>query len=95
MKENSILNSKQYKEEITIEFPNNSLIALIIGNHSVNLSKLEKLIGVCISSFGNQFNISGEMEKIKLAKVLLTNIYNNLSNEKGKNVMCEFSRFET
>ena len=95
MKENSMLNSKQYKEEITIEFPNNSLIALIIGNHSVNLSKLEKLIGVSISSFGNQFNISGEMEKIKLAKVLLTNIYNNLSNEKGKNVMCEFSRFET
>ena len=89
------MNSKQLKEEITIEFPNNALIALIIGSHSVNLSKLEKLIEVSISSFGNQFNISGEIEKIKLAKILLTNVYNNLSNEKSKNIECEFSRFET
>ena len=89
------MNSKQNKEEITIEFPNNSLIALIIGNHSDNLSKLEKLIDVSISSFGNQFNIIGKTEKTKLAKILLTNVYNNLSNEKGKNIGCEFSRFET
>ena len=95
MKENSILNSKQNKEEITIEFPNNALIALIIGHHSVNLIKLEKLIEVRISSFGNQLNICGKAEKIKLAKILLTNVYNNLSNEKGKNIGCEFSRFET
>ena len=94
MKENFILNSKQHKEEITIEFPNNSLIALIIGNHSANLSKLEKLIEVNINSFGNQFNITGKTEEIKLAKTLLTNVYNSLSNEKGKNIECEFSRFE-
>ena len=94
MKEYSILNSKQHKEDLTVEFPNNSLIALIIGNHSANLSKLEKLIEVSINSFGNQFNITGKAEKIKLAKTLLTNVYNSLSNEKGKNVECEFSRFE-
>jgi phosphate starvation-inducible protein PhoH len=62
LKENFILNSKQHTEEITIEFPNNSLIALIIGNHSANLSKLEKLIEVSINSFGNQFNITGKTE---------------------------------
>ena len=95
MKENFNLNSKQQKEEITIEFPNNSLIALILGNNSDNLNKLEKLIEVSINSFGNQFNISGEIEKIKLAKMLLTNVYNNLSNEKSKNIEFEFSRFET
>ena len=95
MKESYILNSKKQKQEITIEFPNNSLIALIIGNHNINLSKLEKLIEVNISSFGNQFNISGKAEKIKLAKILLTNVYNNLLNEKGKNIECEFSLFET
>ena len=89
------MNSKRYREEITIEFPNNSLIALIIGNHNINLTKLEALIEVRISSFGNQFNISGETEKIKLAKILLTNVYNNLSNEKDKNFGCDFSRFET
>ena len=68
---------KEHKEEITIDFPNNSLIALIIGNQSINLSKLEKLIEVRISSFGNQFNIFGNIKKINLAKIILTNIYNN------------------
>ena len=74
MKENSILNSKQHTEEITIEFPNNSLIALIIGNHSANLSKLEKLIEVSINSFGNQFNITGKTEEIKLAKAKILSV---------------------
>ena len=85
---------KEHKEEITIDFPNNSLIALIIGNQSINLSKLEKLIEVRINSFGNQFNIFGNIKKIKLAKIILTNIYNNLSNQKGSNIACEFSKFE-
>ena len=85
---------KEHKEEITIDFPNNSLIALIIGNQSINLSKLEKLLEVRINSFGNQFNIFGNIKKIKLAKIILTNIYNNLSNQKGSNIACEFSKFE-
>tara|TARA_B110000503_G_scaffold12303_1_gene16729 strand:+ start:1134 stop:1802 length:669 start_codon:yes stop_codon:yes gene_type:complete len=85
---------KEHKEEITIDFPNNSLIALIIGTQSINLSKLEKLIEVRINSFGNQFNIFGNIEKIKLAKIILTNIYNDLSNQKGINIVCEFSKFE-
>ncbi|MDA0763137.1 MAG: PhoH family protein [Proteobacteria bacterium] len=88
------MNLKEHKEEITIDFPNNSLIALIIGTQSINLSKLEKLIEVRINSFGNQFNIFGNIEKIKLAKIILTNIYNDLSNQKGINIVCEFSKFE-
>jgi len=28
------------KEEITIDFPNNSLVATIVGNHNLNLAKL-------------------------------------------------------
>ena len=47
------------KEEITIDFPNNSLVAIIVGNHNLNLAKLEKLLNVNISLFGNQFNIFG------------------------------------
>ena len=69
MKVNKILNLKEHKEEITIDFPNNSLIALIIGNQSINLSKLEKLIEVRISSFGNQFNIFGNIKKIMPQKM--------------------------
>ena len=83
------------KDEITIEFPNNSLLAIIVGNYSVNISKLEKLIDVDLNLFGNQFIIAGEFKKINLAKTILTNIYNKLSNEKINNLNFDFSFFET
>ena len=82
-----------HKDEITIEFPDNSLLAIIVGNYSINISKLEKLIDVDLNLFGNQFIIVGELKNINLAKTLLTNIYNKLSNEKINNF--DFSFFET
>ena len=32
---------------------------------------------------------------MKLTKTLLTNVYNNFSSEKGKNIACDFSSYET
>ena len=89
------MNFKIKKEEIKIEFPNNSLIALLVGNHSINIIKLERLIDVNINLFGNQFHISGKLENINLAKSILTNVYNKLSNEKIENIKFEFSDLET
>ena len=86
---------KKNSEEIKIEFPNNSLIAILVGNHSVNIIKLEKLMNVNINLFGNQFHISGKMEKINLAKLILANVYNKLSNKKIDNTNFEFSDFVT
>ena len=74
------------KEEITIDFPNNSLVAIIVGNHSINITKLEKLLDVSINLFGNQFNISGEAKKIDLTKTIITNVYTKLSKEKFNNI---------
>ena len=90
-----MLKNQPTKKEITIEFPNNSLLAIIVGNYSINISKLEKLIDVDLNLFGNQFIIAGEFKKINLAKTLLTNIYNKLSNEKINNLNFDFSFFET
>ena len=95
MKENLILDSTNNNKEITIEFPNNSLISIMLGNHSINLSRLEQLIEANIQTFGNQFKISGKDEHVKLAKAILTNVYDSISKERGKNIICEFSRFET
>ncbi len=67
----------------------------MLGNHSINLSKLEQLTDVNIQTFGNQFKISGANEDVKLVKMVLKNVYNGISNEKGKHIVCEFSRFET
>ena len=90
-----ILKNKMHKEEIIIDFPNNSIIALMVGNHSVNLTKLEKLIDININLFGNQFIISGELTKITLTKTILTNVYNKIAYEKINNLNFEFSDFET
>ena len=82
-------------EEITIDFPNNSLVAIIVGNHSINITKLEKLLDVRINLFGNQFNISGEAKKIGLTKTIITNVYAKLSKEKFNNINLNFMDFET
>ena len=90
-----MLNNKIKKEEILLELPSNSLIAVLVGHHSVNLAKLEKLIDVNINLFGNQFNISGNIENINKAKLILSNIYYKLSLEKSEISDFNFSDFET
>ena len=89
------MNYKIKKEEISLELPSNSLIAVLVGHHSINLIKLEKLIDVNISLFGNQFNISGSKENIKKAKLIISNIYQKLSLEKTDIFEFNFSNFET
>ena len=90
-----MLNNKIKKEEISLELPNNSLIAVLVGHHSVNLTKLENLIDVDINLFGNQFNISGNIENIKKAKLIISNVYNKLSLKKSEIPDFNFSNFET
>ncbi len=89
------MNYKTKKKEIILELPSNSLIAVLVGHHSINLVKLEKLIDVKINLFGNQFNISGNEENINKAKLIISNIYNKLSFEKLDISEFDFSNFET
>ena len=89
------MNHKIKKEEILLEFPSNSLIAVLVGHHSINLAKLEKLIDVNINLFGNQFNISGNAENINKAKLIISNVYNKLSLKKSHVSEFDFSNFET
>ena len=83
------------KEEITIDFPNNSLVAIIVGNYNLNITKLEKLLDVNINLFGNQFNISGESKKIQITKTIINNVYTKLSNKKINKLNLNFMEFET
>ncbi len=90
-----VLNYKVKKEEISLEFPSNSLIAILVGHHSINLVKLEKLIDVNINLFGNQFHISGNTENINKAKLIISNVYHKLSLQKSDTFEFDFSNFET
>jgi len=89
------LNNRVKKEEISLELPSNSLIAVLVGHHSINLVKLEKMIDVNINLFGNQFNISGNKENVNKAKLIIMNIYNKLSSKKLQISEFGFSNFET
>ena len=90
-----MLNYNTKKEEISLELPSNSLIAVLVGHHSINLVKLEKLIDVNINLFGNQFNISGNADNINKAKLIISNVYHKLSQEKSDIYEFDFSNFET
>ena len=90
-----MLNYRIKKEEISLELPSNTLIAVLVGHHSINLVKLEKLVDVSINLFGNQFNISGNPENVNKAKLIISNIYHKLSLEKQDISEFNFSNFET
>ena len=89
------MNYKIKKEQILLELPSNSLIAVLVGHHSINLVKLEKLLDVNINLFGNQFNISGNSENINKAKLIISNVYHKLSLKKSDISEFDFSDFKT
>lgn len=89
------MKKKTDNQKVTIEFPNNSLLAILTGENSINLVRLERLLQVVISQFGNQIKISGDNKNINFTKTILTNVYNKLSNNEIEDMNLNFSFFET
>ena len=89
------MKKKTDNQKVTIEFPNNSLLAILIGENSINLIRLERLLEVVINQFGNQIKISGDNKNINFTKTILTNVYNKLSNNEIEDMNLNFSFFET
>lgn len=89
------MKKKTDNQKVTIEFPNNSLLAILTGENSINLVRLERLLEVVINQFGNQIKISGDNKNINFTKTILTNLYNKLSNNEIENMNLNFSFFET
>jgi len=89
------LKKKTDNQKVTIEFPNNSLLAILTGENSINLIRLERLLEVVINQFGNQIKISGDNKNINFTKTILTNLYNKLSNNEIEDMNLNFSFFET
>ena len=89
------MKKKTDNQKVTIEFPNNSLLAVLTGENSINLVRLERLLEVVINQFGNQIKISGDNKNINFTKTILTNVYNKLSNNEIEDMNLNFSFFET
>lgn len=65
--------------DISFELYNNLLVQQLVGPQDGNLRLIEKILGVEISSFGNQINIKGNQDALDQAKVALDILYNKVS----------------
>lgn len=65
--------------DISFELYNNLLIQQLVGPQDGNLRLIEKILGVEISSFGNQINIKGNQDAIDQAKTAVDILYNKVS----------------
>ena len=66
-----------------MQFNDNHLLALLLGDHDRNLVRLEQGLGVRLSARGNRVAIGGEPERVELAAAALNGLYQRLQQGKG------------
>ena len=71
-------------EPVYLEFDDNSLLPVLFGEHDRHLARIEQLLGVSITSRGNQIAISGPSGQAGVAKDALLSLHKRV--RKGKSV---------
>ncbi len=66
------------KEQVTLEFPNNALIAALGGAHQKNFVRVEQKLGVRIATRGNLIAVEGTAEARERAASVLRALYGRL-----------------
>ena len=66
---------------IRIDFEDNSILALVTGEHNQNLEQIETALDVTLDSFGNSITVSGAAAMTKKAQRALEDMYRRLSSE--------------
>jgi phosphate starvation-inducible PhoH-like protein len=69
---------------ITIQFNDNSLLPLLLGDHDRHLARIEQAMGVRLSCRGNKVAIAGDAERVDLAQGMLQGLWRRL--ERGESV---------
>ncbi len=67
----------------TLQFADNHLFALLLGDHDRNLVRLERGLNVRLSARGNRVAINGDPQRIELAAAALNGLYKRLEQGKG------------
>jgi len=67
--------------DITFEPTDNQRLANLCGQCNENISYIEHELGVEISNRGNTFRVIGERHSVKLANILLEQLYTIADNE--------------
>lgn len=61
-----------------MRFDDNTLLAMLFGEHDRNIAQIEHSLGVMIASRGNELEISGPSEPVDLAQAVLAELYDKL-----------------
>ena len=67
---------------VTLQFDDNVLLALLLGDHDRHLVRLQQGLGVRLSCRGNRVAIAGDVGRVELAQTALTELYRRL--ERGE-----------
>ncbi len=67
---------------VRMDFEDNGVLALLIGEHNQNLAHLEQRLDVSLNSFGNSIKIKGKADAVKRTQSALEDMYRTI-NETG------------
>ena len=67
---------------VRMDFEDNGVLALLIGEHNQNLAHLEQRLDVSLNSFGNSIKIKGKADAVKRTQSALEDMYRAI-NETG------------
>jgi phosphate starvation-inducible PhoH-like protein len=69
---------------VTLQFSNNALLPMLLGDHDRHLVRLEQALGVRLSCRGNRVAIAGDPARVEAAQTALQGLWRRL--EKGESV---------
>ena len=69
---------------ITLQFNDNTLLPLLLGDHDRHLVRIEQALGVRLSCRGNRIAISGDASRVDVAQEMLRGLWRRL--ERGESV---------
>ena len=67
---------------LTLHFPDNTLLSLLLGDHDRHLVRIEQGLGVKVNCRGNRMAISGDPSRVEAAQTALNGLYRRL--ERGE-----------
>jgi phosphate starvation-inducible PhoH-like protein len=63
---------------VTLHFPDNTLLSLLLGDHDRHLVRIEQGLGVRVTCRGNRLAISGDPARVEAAQAAMTGLYRRL-----------------
>ena len=74
------------KEQVTLEFPDNALLAGLAGAHQKNFARIEQKLGVKVATRGNLVAVEGAPESRDRAAGVLRALYARLEGGEAANL---------